>query len=145
MCMDDVHGAAKAAALVSPDTDARGRPEPLVAAPRKSRFREQVLAALLTSPTIEAAANTVGVGERTVRRWLAEQEFAEAFANARKQALDDAVLALQRATTDAVATLCRKGMRAAAKVLLMFLEAQAEDADERRAPGPLLAKPFSSR
>jgi len=83
------------------------RPEPHVAAPRKSRFREQVLAALLTQPTIEAAANTVGIGERTVRRWLAEKEFAEQFAAARKQALDDAVLCLQRATTDAVATLCR--------------------------------------
>ncbi len=63
------------------------------------------LAALMAGETIRAAADGLGVDERTVRRWLAEPGFKAAFAEARRALVDDAVLALQRAAVRAVAVL----------------------------------------
>jgi hypothetical protein len=50
-----------------------------------SRKREQAIAALLTQPTIAAAAKMAGIGERTLRRWLKLPEFASAYDAARRE------------------------------------------------------------
>jgi len=41
----------------------------------KARKGDQAVAALLEQPTIIAAASAVGIGEKTLRRWLAEADF----------------------------------------------------------------------
>jgi hypothetical protein len=75
--------------------------------PGKARQQEIAIAALLTAPTLTDAAAQAKVSERTLRRWLANENFADAFAVARKQALDAAVFTLQQAVTEAVTTLRR--------------------------------------
>jgi transposase-like protein len=59
------------------------------------RKREQAIAALLERPTITEAAGAVGIGEKTLRRWLAEPEFKAAYRDAREQTLSMAVGRLQ--------------------------------------------------
>jgi len=69
--------------------------------------RDAALAALLTAPTIVEAARTAGVGERTLRRWLADPGFAAEYDAACRQAFNQAIFALQQASGEAVATLRR--------------------------------------
>ena len=57
--------------------------------------QEKALAALIRSPTIEAAAGAVGVGYTTLRRWLKEdaafqQEYRAALANLTEDAIAQA-------------------------------------------------------
>src|SRR6266571_3151056 len=73
----------------------------------KSHKREQAIAALLAQPTITAAASAVGVGEKTLRRWLRDPDFAAEHRAAQRQAVDLAISGLKQATGDAVATLRR--------------------------------------
>lgn len=54
---------------------------------KSARQREQAIAALLERPTITEAARAVGIGEKTLRRWLAEPEFQAAYRDAREQAV----------------------------------------------------------
>lgn len=69
--------------------------------------QEAALAALLTSATIEAAAKKANVSDRTLHRWLNEAAFRRAYLAARRQSLEQATGALQRAVTDAAAALVR--------------------------------------
>jgi hypothetical protein len=69
------------------------------------RKREEAIAALLTEPTIEAAAAKVEIGYRTLRNWLREPEFAKAYAAARRQLLEHALSRLQAVTGRAVSVL----------------------------------------
>jgi hypothetical protein len=69
--------------------------------------QEQAIAALLLNPTIAAAALSVKVSERTLRRWLQEPEFQKRYREARRAVVDDALCGLQRASTAAVETLVR--------------------------------------
>src|SRR5262245_11762035 len=62
---------------------------------KASRKREQAIAALLERPTISEAARAVGIGEKTLRRWLAAPEFKAAYQDAREQTLRVAVGRLQ--------------------------------------------------
>jgi hypothetical protein len=73
----------------------------------KTRKREQAIAALLESPTITEAAQVVGVGEKTLRRWLAEPEFQAAYRDARQEAVRMAVGRLQGLLVKATETLER--------------------------------------
>lgn len=68
---------------------------------------EQAVAALLAHATIGQAAVTLGVSERTLRGWMARDDFQKAFGAARRQLLDDAVKVLQHASKKAVATLVK--------------------------------------
>lgn len=77
-----------------------GRAEPVLAA-----HKARVLAALLGAPTITAAAKAAGVGERTLRRWLAEPAFRDAYAAARREAMQQASARLQDSAFAAVETL----------------------------------------
>jgi len=61
--------------------------------------------ALLTEPTIVAAAQMVGVSEKTLDRWLADPTFAATYRAARKKVFDQAVNTLRAASTEAVQTL----------------------------------------
>ena len=70
-----------------------------------SRKREQAIAALLIEPTVGDAARKIGIGERTLRRWMAEPVFSESFKEARLQCFAEAVRGLQSAACDAVRTL----------------------------------------
>lgn len=67
--------------------------------------QEKAIMALLTEPTIKLAADKAGVGETTLYRWIQEEEFDQAFKNARKQAFSQTISRLQQTTTKAVATL----------------------------------------
>ena len=67
--------------------------------------QERTLLALLTEPTITAAADASKVGERTLRRWLSESGFVNAYRLARRDNVSHATARLQHAATGAVHTL----------------------------------------
>ena len=67
--------------------------------------QQKALAALLTEPTILAAADKVGVNERTLHRWLEERAFETAYRTARREAVTQAIARLQQVSTHAVTVL----------------------------------------
>ena len=67
--------------------------------------QEKAIMALLTEPTIKKVAELVGVGESTLYRWFQEDEFNQAFRDARKRTFPQSISHLQQATTTAVYTL----------------------------------------
>jgi hypothetical protein len=73
----------------------------------KSRKRDQAIAALLGANTITEAARAAGIGEKTLRRWLAEADFQAAYRDARAQAVTGAVGRLQGLLSKAAGTLER--------------------------------------
>src|SRR5262245_22492626 len=75
--------------------------------PRESANRrwERAVAALLTEPTVEAAAAAVGVSPATLYRWLGDPAFASLYRASRRRALEAAVGQLQRASGQAVQAL----------------------------------------
>jgi DNA-binding transcriptional MerR regulator len=75
---------------------------------RLSHRQEQAVAALLTHRTIGSAAEAAGISERTLRSWLREPPFRDAYRQARRQLLDGAVLLLQRASKEAVEALIQQ-------------------------------------
>jgi hypothetical protein len=61
---------------------------------------------LLTVPTISEAAKHMGVGERTLFRWLQQDtDFQAAYREARRQTVQHAIARIQQATGKAVTTL----------------------------------------
>jgi uncharacterized protein YggE len=71
-----------------------------------SRKQGEAIAALLTMPTITEAAKRAGVGERTVYRWLQDDPaFQQAYREARRAAVQQAIAHIQRVTSTAVKTL----------------------------------------
>lgn len=73
-----------------------------------SDTQEKAIVALLNEPTIQRAAVSAGVGERTLHRWLQEDVgFVNAYAKARKQAYCHAVALAHRYAPLAVQTLAR--------------------------------------
>ncbi len=67
--------------------------------------QHKALAALLSEPTVTAAAANVGIGERTLHTWLHEPTFADAYTALRHDAVALAVGRLQHATGSAVDAL----------------------------------------
>src|SRR5262245_59396765 len=67
--------------------------------------QERAIEALLTSATQKKAAEKAGIGERTLKRWLAEPAFAAAYRQARREVVEHAVGILQQLAGRAVATL----------------------------------------
>ncbi len=63
--------------------------------------------ALLHEPMITRAATTVGVHERTLRRWLAEPAFKHAYHAAKREAFSHAIGLTQRYAPVAVTTLVK--------------------------------------
>lgn len=102
----------------------------------------RAIAALLQSPTLREAAESCGVPESTLFRWLNESAFKDAFDQARGQLLEGALTALQAASVEAVGVL-REVMnsnaspagvrvRAAAEIISLALRAKAELETEQR-------------
>lgn len=72
-----------------------------------SAKQQTALAALLASPTVNAAAEAAGVTARTMFRYLADPVFNRAFRDGRRAAVDHSLAALQTATAEAVEALRR--------------------------------------
>jgi hypothetical protein len=70
-----------------------------------TRTQEKAIAALLTKPTVKAAAEAAGVGERTLRGWLKDPGFVSAYRQARREVVESAIGRIQAATGTAVDTL----------------------------------------
>ena len=106
------------------------------------RKKEQAIAALLVQPTIGKAAKQVGIGERTLLRWMKRDEFQATYRFARREVVSQATAHLQQATVEAVATLRSvmkdKSAPASAKVAavrivldLAFKAIETEDVEQR--------------
>jgi hypothetical protein len=67
--------------------------------------QERAIRALLTEPSVRAAAKKAKVGEASLYRWLGEPVFATAYKEARSHLLTSTLTALQSAGGMAVETL----------------------------------------
>src|SRR5262245_65257988 len=74
---------------------------------KSNRKREEALAALLSTTSIEKAAQKAGLSERTLHNWLTEPEFLGAYRDARRRVVEGAVARLQKAAGAAVRCLKR--------------------------------------
>ncbi len=73
--------------------------------PKLSANQERAIVALLTEPTIAAAAKKAGVNEATIWRWQQQKGFQTAYWQARRTAMGSAVASLQRLAGHVVACL----------------------------------------
>jgi hypothetical protein len=71
------------------------------------RKKHAAIAALLTHASIEKAAISVGISEKTLWRWLQLPEFSQAYQTARDEVLTQSLSLMHKATGTAVATLIR--------------------------------------
>jgi hypothetical protein len=67
--------------------------------------QQKVIGALLTEPTLEAAAQCAGVCRATLWRWLQDERFSKAYHQVRRESVRQAVARLQQASSEAVDTL----------------------------------------
>jgi hypothetical protein len=74
---------------------------------KRPQREDAALAALLSEPTIEAAATKAGISEPTLWRWLAEPSFKSRYRDARRQVVEHAISGLQQAAGEAVEALRR--------------------------------------
>src|SRR6516225_6839089 len=74
---------------------------------KPSHKREQAVAALLSSPSVAAAAQKAGVSERTLRSWLKDADFPALYRAARRDIVEAAVTLVQQTMATAAATLHR--------------------------------------
>lgn len=72
---------------------------------KRARKEEQAIAALLSEPTIARAAQSVGIGERTLRRWLADPTFRERFAAVRRELVELSLARIESGVPKAVDAL----------------------------------------
>lgn len=103
--------------MTTDDTEHEGRehgeqgPEdasPPAFARELTRPQETAILALLSEPSISAAAEKANVSERTLHRWLKEEEhFVAEYRRARREAFAQAIGLTQRASAAAVGTLLR--------------------------------------
>jgi hypothetical protein len=106
-----------------------------------STKQQKAIAALITERNQSAAAKSAGVGERTLYKWLADNNFRTALRTAESQLVDSAVRRLavgQGAALDTLETLMTKAKhestRASAAVswLNLFLRfSEARDIEQR--------------
>ena len=112
--------------------------------PQQEKKREQAIAALLTTDTVCAAAEQIGVSERTLLRWIQEEDFQRAYRDARRQVVQHAIVRMQRCTQEAVDALsdvmtnpeasASARVSAARSVLQFAMQAvQSEDLEARLA------------
>src|SRR5262249_53068837 len=74
---------------------------------RLSHKQSQVIAALLEHPTIVAAAASLGMSDRGLRKWLNKPDFVAAYRRVQHQLLERTVAQSLAAGTEAVAALRR--------------------------------------
>ncbi|HVU63061.1 MAG TPA: hypothetical protein VHC70_03735, partial [Phycisphaerales bacterium] len=69
--------------------------------------QERAIVALLGQPTVAKAAESLGIHESTLHRWLREPPFARAYARARREVFRHAVALTQRYASHAVQILMK--------------------------------------
>jgi DNA-binding MurR/RpiR family transcriptional regulator len=69
------------------------------------RKKDQAILALLTHPTIGEAADTAGVSEVTLWRWLQDQDFQQSYREAKRQVVQQALTRVQQVSGEAVDVL----------------------------------------
>ena len=74
---------------------------------KRPQREEAAIGALLSEPTIGAAAQKAGIGENTLLRWMAEPDFKARYRAARRSVVEGAIGRLQQAATQAVDALAR--------------------------------------
>lgn len=72
---------------------------------KQSRKKEQVIAALLSTPTISEAAERAGLSVRTVKRWMRDADFSAEYMAAKQGLLEGAVNRLRASAMEFVTTL----------------------------------------
>jgi hypothetical protein len=75
--------------------------------PELSARQVNAIVALLSRTTLKAAADAVGVNERTLRRWLEEPRFAAVYRSARSDALRGATFMMQHYSYAAVRAIVK--------------------------------------
>jgi hypothetical protein len=93
---------------------------------KRTRKKEQAIAALLSEATVQAAATKAGVSLSTLKRWRKEPGFRAAYRQARRELLEASIGRIQAATGTAVDTLlavaqtgAKEGDRVRAAVALL--------------------------
>lgn len=76
-------------------------------ADKLSAKQHKAISALMSTVTLAKAAESAGVGERTLYTWLEEPAFDAAYRAARREAVQIATARLQQASGAAVAVLCQ--------------------------------------
>jgi transposase-like protein len=71
------------------------------------RKKEEAIAALLTQPSVEAAARAIGIAPRTLFSWLRISEFQTAYRKARRDVQSQATARLQHASGAAAGTMLK--------------------------------------
>ena len=74
-------------------------------ASKLTQKQEQLIAALLTAPSIEAAAKQTGINPVTAWRWMKQPTFQAAYRDAKRELVLHATTLLQRFSSTAVSTL----------------------------------------
>jgi predicted transcriptional regulator len=67
--------------------------------------KDQAIGILLTSKTIQQAADTLGVDERTVRKWLEDPAFLAEYKAAKRKCLDQTIMSIQAMNLKALDSL----------------------------------------
>ena len=83
-------------------------PEKVKRETRAERKRKQIgefCGALLSYPTVEAAAQSVGVSARTATRWLKSPEFRDAYVESRQATIEAAAGLLRASASGCIETL----------------------------------------
>src|SRR5690606_29869168 len=84
-----------------------GRPNTVTAIDGLTPVQEKTIIAMLAEPSLARAAQSAGVGERTLYRWLREPAFKSAYRSARREAFSHAIALTQRYAPLAVQTLAK--------------------------------------
>jgi hypothetical protein len=71
------------------------------------RKQDKAILALLTEPTVEAAARAVDIAPATIWRWTQQADFRARLRDARRAVVEGAIGRLQQTATEAVETLRR--------------------------------------
>ena len=69
--------------------------------------QERAIIALLNEPTIKRAAESAGVGEKTIYRWMGDATFSKAYRKARREAFSHAISLTNHYAPHAVNTLVK--------------------------------------
>ena len=69
---------------------------------KRGRKLDDFVLAVMSHPTLEAAAEALGITPRTVRRWIQEPEVRERLRGARKDVMNRSLVRLQQSTCEAV-------------------------------------------
>jgi len=105
------------------------------------RKHEEAVLALLAHSTVPEAARAVGIGERTLWKWMQREDFREAYRKARAEVVRHAVAQVQRGMGKAVETLVEvmedkgapQGSRVSAAKAMLDLGLRAVEFEELEA------------